>query len=355
MDRRVISPTEPPRALRLTVDTGALAANWRAMDRLSGTAKAGAAIKADCYGLGTDICLPVLRDSGAAAFFVAHWSEVPAALAHVPASSIAVLHGANTRAEADYAIATGVVPVVNSIHQARVWREAGGGACHVMVDTGINRLGLGMGDLADEALAALNVDTLMSHLSSADEDSAANARQCVLFRDAAAAVPHRILSLANSAGVALGPDYAFDLTRPGLALYGGVPVAALADHLAQVAHVEAAIIQTRTIGAGDAVGYNGRFIADRTMQTAIVSLGYADGFLRARGKGGALQWQGVDCPVLGTVSMDMIVVDVTDAPPCRDGDWLSVPFDLPQEATRTGLSQYELLTTLGQRYARHAR
>lgn len=355
MDRRVTSPTEPPRALRLTVDKLALEANWRAMDRLSGTAEAGAAIKADCYGLGTDICLPVLRDAGAEAFFVAHWSEVPAALAHVPAASIAVLHGANTRVEADYAIATGVLPVINSIHQARVWREAGGGACHAMVDTGINRLGLAMGDLADEAVAASNVDTLMSHLACADEVSAANARQYARFRDAAAAVSHRKLSLANSAGVALGPDYVFDQTRPGLALYGGVPVSALADQLAQVAFVEAAVIQTRTIGTGDAVGYNGRFIADRTTQTAIVSLGYADGFLRMRGKGGGLRWQGADCPILGTVSMDMIVVDVTNAPPCRDGDWLSVPFDLPQEAKRTGLSQYELLTTLGQRYSRHTR
>jgi len=344
----------PPPTLRLRVDTGALAANWTALDTLSGeaaagAAAAGAAVKADCYGLGAGTCIPVLRDAGCAHFFVAHWSEVPAVAAHVPAQQIAVLHGPVTRAEADYAIAVGAVPVINSIEQAKLWSEAGGADCHLMIDTGINRLGIAPGQVSDPAIQALNIDTVMSHLASADEDSAFNEKQLGAFKTAASQVPHKSRSLANSAGIALGPDYAFDLTRPGLALYGGVPRAELADVIRQVAYVEAAILQTRILNAGDRVGYNGAFTATASIPVATVALGYADGFLRSRGPGAALMHDGVRLPLLGKVSMDMVVVDVSGAPDLQAGDWLDVPFYLPHAAQQTTLTQYELLTTLGAR------
>ena len=343
------APEPPPPSHRLRIDTEALAQNWRALDALSGKAQTGAAVKANCYGLGVNTCVPVLRDVGAAAFFVAHWSEVAAVLAHVSPQQIAVLHGPMTAEDVAFAQSTGVRPVINSLEQARRWTEGGGGACHLMVDTGINRLGIAPADLGEGAVQALEIDVLMSHLACADEDKAMNARQLGAIREAIGKVPYRSLSLANSAGIALGQDYAFDLTRPGLALYGGIPRPELADTIRQVAHIEAAIIQTRTIAAGETVGYNAEFTASHTMRVGTVSLGYADGFLRARGPGTSLTHEGRALPILGKVSMDMIVVDLAAAPQLSEGDWLQVPFDLPHAAQQSSVSQYELLTVMGQR------
>ncbi len=341
----------PAPTLRLRIDAEALAANWRALDRLSGAARAGAAVKADCYGLGVADCLPTLRDAGARKFFVAHWSEVAPLLDHVEPEQVAVLHGPVTPEDAAYAIATGVRPVVNSIRQARIWAEAGGGACDLMVDTGINRLGVSPAETGDPAIAALEIDTLMSHLACADEDSPMNARQLQRFEEIPAALSYQRRSLANSAGIALGAAYHFDETRPGLSLYGGVPRSEFAGDIRQVAYPQAAIIQLRDLQPGESVGYNAVFTADRPMRVGVVSLGYADGFLRCRGPGGVLTHDGAELPLLGKVSMDMVVADLTQAPELREGDWLDVPFDLPEVAAASGLSQYELLTTLGSRFA----
>ena len=147
----------PPTTLRLRLDESALAANWRALDAMSGRARAGAAVKADCYGLGIARCLPVLREAGCRDFFVAHWSEVKALLAQVPASQISVLHGVLDAAQAAYARATGVRPVIDSLHQARVWTESGGGRCDLMVDSGINRLGISPAEVGDPLLQSLDV------------------------------------------------------------------------------------------------------------------------------------------------------------------------------------------------------
>ena len=341
----------PPPTLRLDIDREALAANWRALDRLSGSARAGAAVKADCYGLGVEHCVPVLRDAGCRDFFVAHWSEVPAVLEHVPAARIAVLHGPNSAAEAVFARETGVRPVIDSLHQAQLWNEAGGGQCHLMVDTGINRLGISVEEVSDPLIQQLSVEVLMSHLACADEDSAMNARQLDAFRSVIDRVEHAATSLANSAGIALGSDYHFDLTRPGLSLYGGVPRPELAGEIRQVAHPRAAIIQTREIEAGETVGYNATFTAPRAMRTGVVSLGYADGILRAWG-GAAFSHEGRSLPILGKVSMDMIVIDLSAAPEIGAGDWVELPYDLPIAAQQTAVSQYELLTVLGSRFAR---
>ena len=344
-------PDKPSPTLRLKLDEGALADNWRALDRLSGQASAGAAVKADCYGLGVERCLPVLRDAGAGQFFVAHWSEVEPVARHVPPGEIAVLHGPLTSADADYARTTGVVPVINSLAQSRRWLESGGGRCHLMVDTGINRIGLSMSEIGADIVGRLDVDVLMSHLACADEDSAMNPRQLARFQAAAEKIPHRRLSLANSAGIALGADYAFDLTRPGLALYGGIPRAEFSGTIRQVAYPQAAIIQTRKIEAGESVGYNATFIAPVAMRVGVVSLGYADGFLRAWA-GASLLSDARSLPILGRVSMDMVVLDLSAAPDLAEGDWVEVPYHLPDAAQQTALSQYELLTVIGTRLKR---
>lgn len=345
------TPDLPPASLRLRIDAQALAENWRTLDRLSGNARAGAAVKADGYGLGIDSVMPALLQAGARQFFVAHWSEVPGLLAYTNGASIAVLHGVANEREAAFARATRAIPVINSLRQAQIWQATGGGVCHLMVDSGMNRLGLEPGRLGEPIIGQLAVDTLMSHLASADEDSAQNARQLQIFREAAAQIRANRLSLANSAGIALGADYHFDLTRPGLALYGGVPRQELAGRIRQVVHVEAAVLQVRQLRPGDLVGYNAQWQADRPMQAATISIGYADGFLRSRGAASALQHDGRALPIIGRISMDMVIVDCTGIP-LQEGDFCSVSYDLPQVSRTSGLSQYELLTVLGRRFER---
>lgn len=342
----------PPPTLRLGLDHAALANNWRALDRLSGSATAGAAVKADAYGVGVDHALPTLLAAGARSFFVAHWSEVPAVIAHADPGSVSVLHGPMNAADAAFARRTGVKPVLNSLHQVQIWLESGGGPCDLMIDSGINRLGIGMRDIGNPVLQNLTVGILMSHLASADEDSGLNVRQLERFRLAARSIRAQQLSLANSAGIVLGPEYAFGLTRPGLALYGGVPRPELAGVISQVVRPEAAILQRRRIMAGETVGYNAAFTASANMEIGVVSLGYADGLLRCWAGGGALALGDASLPLLGKVSMDMVVIDVSAAPHLREGDWVDVPYNLPSASKITGLSQYELLTSLGRRFRR---
>ena len=356
MARREILPMKlpepPPASLRLRIDRAALAANWRALDKLSGTARAGAAVKANAYGVGIDCAVPALLQAGARDFFVAHWSEVAPVLAHVPGEQISVLHGACNDSEAAYARATGARPVINSLQQAGVWLASGGGPCDLMIDTGINRLGCAPNEAGDPLIAGLEVHTLLSHLASADEDAASNAVQLARLAEIARHIPHRTLSLANSAGIALGPDYACDLTRPGISLYGGIARPELAGLIGQVVFPQAAVLQRRRIGAGESIGYNAIFTATEEMEVATISIGYADGFLRCRGPGTALQHQGCELPILGRVSMDMVVVDCTSHPSLTVGDYVEMPFALDAEAQKSGLSQYELLTTLGHRFNR---
>lgn len=343
---------DPSPALRLAIDETALAANWRALDALSGMAAAGAAVKADAYGIGAVQAVPVLREAGCRDFFVAHWSEVPPILGLIPPEWLSVLHGPLTQGDAEFARAARVKPVINSAAQAWRWLQAGGGPCDLMVDTGINRLGLPLAELGDEAVARLEVDTLMSHLASADEDVSLNEVQLRRWREARAAVPHKRGSLANSAGIALGADYHGDLTRPGLSLYGGVPRPELARHIAQVARPQAAIMQVRELAAGDSVGYNATYVAQHAMRVGVIALGYADGYLRCWSGKGRMLHGGTILPVLGRVSMDMTVIDLTAAPEVGEGDWIEAQYSLPDAAAMTGLSQYELLTLLADRFER---
>lgn len=326
--------------LRLTVDTVALAANWQALNDASGTAT-GAAVKADAYGLGARQTVATLARAGCRDFFVASWDEAAALGDLPPRTRLAVLHGVQD-GELTIALASPAVPVLCTPAQVAAWRTTGR-PCDVMVDTGINRLGIAPADL--DAVAGLTIDTLHSHLACADTpDHPMNAVQLALFRAIIARVPARRASLANSAGVALGRDYAFGLTRPGIALYGGLgsrPVVTL----------EARVVQVRTLAVGDPVGYGATWTAPRASRVAVVNLGYADGFPRALGTDGAIASGGVRCPIVGRVSMDLIVADVTAAD-IGEGDWVGLDFDLARAAAAAGRSEYELLTGLGHRYAR---
>lgn len=344
---------EVPSPLRLRLDSDALVANWRWLAAQSGAAACGAAVKADGYGLGARDVVRHLAAAGCRDFFVATWREA-AALMPLPAGvSLSVLHGVGA-SDMVAARTLRARPVLNSVEQVARWREAGEGrACDVMVDTGMNRLGLRIEEALGGALDGLAIETLLSHLASADEDSDQNIRQLAAFQTIRQAIPARRYSLANSAGICLGPDYTFGLTRPGIALYGGTPREEAAGHMRQVVFPEARVLQVRSVQAGETVGYGATWTARRNGPVAIANMGYADGYLRCHaGSGGGATWQGQALPLIGRVSMDLIAFDAGDAGTIGEGDWLMLDYDLPTAAARTGLSQYELLTGLGRRFDR---
>ena len=336
--------------LRLILDSDALVANWHWLAHRGGGAACGAAVKADAYGLGAREAVKRLQHAGCRDFFVATWAEVEALMPWPGDLNLSVLHGVTASDLAD-ARKSRARPVLNTPEQVKRWRDSGR-PCDVMIDTGINRLGLAPADVQAGLLDGLVIETLMSHLACADEDVEMNARQRSAFAQIAVRVAAKRLSLANSAGICLGRDYAFDLTRPGLALYGGIPRGEAQGNIRQVARIEAEIVQRRRIEAGDTVGYNATFTAERAHELAIVNLGYADGYLRSfSGTGRAKVGVGFGS-VVGRVSMDLTAVCVDAAAQLKEGDWIELDYDLASAAAQSGLSQYELLTTLGQRFER---
>ena len=311
---------------------------------------AGAAIKADGYGIGARETMRALYDAGCRTFFVSTYAEADD-LGPVPGdSALVVLHGVGPD-DVEAAIASPARPVLNSAEQVARWKQvAPERSADVMIDTGMNRLGLRHGEKA--VLDGLKIDTLHSHLARADEDSRMNASQLELFREVAAVIPAARYSLANSAGVCLGDNYSFDLVRPGLSLYGGIPRREAEGNIRQVARVDAQVVQRRTIHRGESCGYGATFVASEDTEAAIVNIGYADGYLRGFSSRGSAFAGEFALPVLGRVSMDLVALGCGAAPDLKEGDWVELDYDLPTASEASGLSQYELLTTLGTRFER---
>ena len=331
--------------LRLRLDGNALTANWRWLAAQSGAAACGAAVKADGYGLGAGGVVERLAAAGCRDFFAATWAEAAGLAPLAPGIGLSVLHGVRPD-DMTFAVETNIRPVLNTPEQIARWRPTQR-PCDVMIDTGMNRLGVSARDVADGLLDGLRIDTLMSHLACADEDSPMNAAQLAAF--SAIDVPARRRSLANSAGICLGSDYAFDLTRPGLAVYGGIPRGEASGHIGQTVFPEAQVVQARRVVTGASVGYGATFVASRDTDVAILNIGYADGYLRgfsSRGSAGQGRF-----PILGRVSMDLTAIDVTGAD-VGEGDWVGIDYELPTASAASGLSQYELLTGLSARFAR---
>ena len=337
------------RPLRLTVDTQALTGNWRWLQARAGV-PAGAAIKADGYGLGAREAMAALFEAGCRDFFVSTYAEAEE-LGRVPDDAqLVVLHGLSAD-DCKAALDSTARPVLNTVEQVARWKQiAPGRPCDVMLDTGMNRLGLRSEET--DCLAGLEIHTLHSHLACADEDSPMNARQLQHFSDAATAIGAKRYSLANSAGICLGSDYSFGLVRPGLAMYGGIPRPEAEDHIRQVARIEAQVVQRRTVRAGESCGYGATFVAKADTEVAIVNLGYADGYLRGFSSRGGASYGGQSLPVIGRVSMDLTALGCGSVPDLSEGDWVELDYDLPSAAEASGLSQYELLTTLGSRVER---
>jgi alanine racemase len=350
--------------LRLRIDGAALVANWRWLAQQGGGAACGAAVKADGYGLGARETVNRLAAAGCRDFFVATWAEAEALMPWPEELALSVLHGVGKDDLPD-ALASPARPVLNSASQVARWREAAPGrSCDVMIDTGMNRLGLSDEEARSGLLEGLVIDTLMSHLACADDPQhPLNLAQLLRFQSLSGAVPARRASLANSAGICLGPAYAFDLTRPGLALYGGIPVAGDSRQeraIQPVVSVEAQLLQLRHVLPGETVGYGATFVAGSPLQIGILNIGYADGYLRQLGPYGRVRANGHVFAIAGRVSMDLIAVDLShpiggqklDHGEVAEGDWLTLDYRLPELAEASGLSQYELLTGLGSRFER---
>jgi alanine racemase len=346
----------------LTVDLGAIAANWREL-AAAAPGDVGAAVKADGYGLGAAPVSRALLATGCRHFFVAHLAEGVAVREAIgPGPMVAVLNGFPPGAEGG----EGLVPVLNGLPDAAAWtaaaRRAGRALPAILhVDTGMARLGLDAAELervaADHGLlAGLDLRYVMTHLACADApEHPLNAEQARRFRAACARLPPAPQSFANSAGLFLGPEFDSDLGRPGCALYGINPTPGRANPMRQVVRLEAPILQVREIPAGASVGYGASWTAPRPSRIATVAAGYADGYLRALSGRAAGILAGRPVPLVGRVSMDLITFDVTDMPLPSPGDRIGLigPGQTPDDlAFAAGTIGYEILTSLGARYRR---
>ena len=362
---------------RLTVDLDALRANYRLLRERAGGAEVAGVVKANAYGFGIEHVAPALWAEDCSVFFVALPQEGAALRAVLPEAYIYVLAGLFENGSADIYHEFGLLPVVNSPIELSIWEAHGWDGdvprpCAIHVDTGMNRLGLSPEEAvafaADNALTgAVTPLLVMSHLACADEPAhPLTIRQRDAFQEVRRAFPQADASLSNSAGTWLGHEFAFDLVRPGIALYGGNPVAGR-DAMHTVATADARIIQLREAKAGETVSYGAAQELSRDTRIAVVAAGYADGYHRSssgagvplRGAiadGGAGFLHGCRLPVLGRITMDLTMFDVTDlGDKVTHGDWIelfgpNIPID--EAASAAGTIAYELLTSLGDRYDR---
>ncbi|TXN84807.1 alanine racemase [Methylobacterium sp. WL8] len=347
---------------RLTVDLGAVAENWRRLAAEAPGRACAAVVKADAYGCGSDAVVRALWTAGCRTFFVAHLGEAARVRDALPEAAIYVLNGLLPGAMPAYA-ALDLRPVLGSVQELSDWAAFGGGtrAAALHVDTGMNRLGLSVPDAlalaGDPRIAAAGIDLMMSHLVSAElPGEPVNGRQIADFARVRAAFPGIPGSLANSSGVFLDGATHHDLLRPGYALFGGNPTPyRAANPMRPVVRLEATILQIRHVEAGAQAGYNGRWTAPAPRRLATLSLGYADGYPRAAsGRGHALV-AGILCPILGLVSMDLIILDVTEAPEAARGGVSTLigdALDVDTVGQAAGTIGYEILTGLGSRYVR---
>ncbi|HEY8162566.1 MAG TPA: alanine racemase [Methylocystis sp.] len=362
-------PSGPVESGLLTVDLAALVGNWRKLASMAGAAECGAVVKADGYGLGQAAVMRALAAAGCRTFFVANLLEGETARALAPRATIYVLDGVAPGCAPRLA-AAGLRPAIGSFEELAEWAAASAtlgrkleAAIHF--DTGMNRLGFAPKDAAEVAMRARAIapTLVMSHFVSAQlPESPLNARQIGDFLSARTHFPGVPASMANSSGVFLPQRPHFDLVRPGYALYGGNPTPGVENPMRPAARLCARIISVRDLATGETVGYDGVWSAPRPSRVATIGAGYADGLpvsaTAAPGKpAGEAIVGGVRCPFVGRVSMDYVVLDVTEAPrdAARRGEWVELLGDtiaIEELAARAGSIGYEVLTRLGRRYAR---
>jgi len=355
----------------LTVDLDAIVANWRKLEKTAVPAECAGVVKADAYGCGTGPVARALAGAGCKTFFVASLDEAVAARAAVPQAALYVLDGFFQNCGDAYA-RIDARPVIGDLNELAEWdvfcrRSGWTGGAAIHIDTGMNRLGLTLAE-AQGIIPRINagdhgITLVMSHLACAELlNHPLNARQLAAFRDIASLFAGVPASLSNSSGVFLGAQFQFDMVRPGAALYGINPTPEADNPMQPVVDLKARIVQIRNVEKGETVGYGGTWTARRPTKLAIVSAGYADGYFRAGSsndgtRGAEVVVAGKRCPVAGRVSMDLIAVDVTDLDKsaARRGHMVTLigeGITVDELAHHFGTIGYEVLTSLGPRYAR---
>src|ERR1700736_4238334 len=355
----------------LTVDLDAIVANWRKLEKTAVPAECAAVIKADAYGAAVEPLRRALAGAGCKTFFVATLDEARAARTALPSAALYVLDGFFQNSGDAFA-KIDARPVIGDLNELAEWDVfcrrsgwAGGAAIHI--DTGLNRLGLTIVE-AQGIIPRINagdhgITLVMSHLACAESlNHPLNARQLATFREIASLFSGVPASLSNSSGIFLGPQFQFDLVRPGAALYGINPTPEADNPMQPVVDLKARIVQIRNVEKGESVGYGGTWAARRAAKLAIVSAGYADGYFRAGSsndgtRGAEVVVAGKRCPIAGRISMDLIAVDITDLPnnPVRRAHMVTLMVEgitVDELAHHFGTLGYEVLTSLGPRYAR---
>src|SRR4051812_40975050 len=355
----------------LTVDLDAIVANWRKLEKTAVPAECAGVIKADAYGCGAEPVARALANAGCKTFFVATLDEAAVVRTALPDATIYTLDGFFQNTGDAYA-RLNCRPVIGDLNELAEWdvfcrRSGWSGGAAIHIDTGMNRLGLTLVE-ANGIVPRINagdhgITLVMSHLVSAESvNHPLNAKQLATFREIAGLYSGVPASLANSSGIYLGPQFQFDMVRPGAALYGINPRPEADNPMQPVVELKARIIQLRNVERGDSVGYGGTWTARRPTKLAIVAAGYADGYFRAAGsndgtRGADVIVAGKRCPVAGRISMDLMAVDVTDLPDktARRGHMatlLGEGITVDELAHHFGTIGYEVLSSLGPRYAR---
>ncbi|RCL01045.1 MAG: alanine racemase [Candidatus Tokpelaia sp. JSC188] len=353
----------------LTVDLDALRDNYCRLCVEAKPAKTAAVVKADAYGIGMAQAVPALYKAGCRLFFVAQLTEAfklrPLLSSNV---AIAILNDIQPGVEGITADA-GFIPVLNSISSIEAW----GTLCRkrrkklpamLQIDSGMCRLGLDTKEIkqliADPKIFDLaNICYILSHLACSDTcTNSMNYIQLATLKRVLKKLPATRVSFANSSAIYLGKDYRFDLVRPGIALYGIDPYGAMPSRFHPVIQLNARIIQVRSVPAGTKIGYDGTFLIKRPSRIATLAVGYADGWHRSLSNRGAAYFAAKRLPIVGRISMDSMMLDITDlgrqAP--RRGDLVELigPNQIVEDIARDADTiPYEILTSLSHRYKRY--
>jgi alanine racemase len=355
----------------LTVDLDAIVANWRKLEKTAVPAECAAVVNANAYGCGAEQVARALAGAGCKTFFVATLDEARVVRASAPGTALYVLGGFLQNTGPAYA-EIDCKPVIGDLNELAEWdvfcrRSGWSGGAAIHIDTGMNRLGLTVTE-AQGLIPRINagdhgITLVMSHLASAELlNNPANARQLNAFREIASLFTGVPASLANSSGIFLGAQFQFDIVRPGCALYGINPTPEADNPMQPVVELKARIVQLRSIERGDTVGYGGTWTARRPTRIAIVAAGYADGYFRAASandgtRGAEVVIAGKRCPIAGRISMDLTAVDITDLDKnaVRRGHMATLigeGITVDELAHHYGTIGYEVMTSLGRRYAR---
>lgn len=344
-----------PRAL---IHLPNIVSNWRTLRASQPSSTIAAVVKANAYGHGLREVGEALHDAGCDHFFVAHSFEGEALRKTIgPHAVIYVLNGPDIYEEPLYRNSA-LTPVINSEQQFQTlvtWVQSDGklrNGYALHFDTGMNRLGLPTRDSESiaEAVSGFTPSLLLTHLACADlVDHPLNEVQRLKLERLSSAFPDVPTSLANSDGVWLGPDYQSNLSRAGIALYGGGhPPESVA--LKPGMTLEAPIVQVRVAEAGETVGYGASYRLTQRTVLATVALGYGDGFPRSASNSGYANIKGVHCPIAGRVSMDLVTLDVSAAMhlarPGVFAQFLGQDVPLEDQARKAGTIGYELTTGL---------